>query len=633
MGSDPIVERIKTEIDIVDYIGRFVSLRKGGKDYVGICPFHNEKTPSFTVIPDKKFFHCFGCKSTGDVIKFAMQFKGLSFPDAKSELAREIGIETKEDPRKREAREREDRAIKFCTFVRDVFHQSLASPAADATRRYLQERGISPDEANDWKLGFGLNTDELYARMAQANFPKAALKAAGFTNEDGSRHLFESRLVFPIEDGRGRVIAFGARRIGDGHGPKYINARDSLLFAKKKTLFGWSRAQEQTRRTKSLIVVEGFMDVLACHRAGLTNAVASLGTAFTDEHAKLCSRFTDSVTLAMDRDSAGERGLFKAAEHLLQHKVKCKVAELPEGEDPDSLLRAQGNAALEARMSQASGVVETVLLELKSQGQLNVEAKLQALERLSPLIAAIGSGLEFDLYIEEVAQEIGLSTDKIREAVEASKRTATKQRQNTEANVSNPPPSMDMPPFPEEPPPFISDGAPSDMPAFEQGPPIHHPAAQSAPALSPSERRRRLAEEDCVKELFLYPELRLRFDELAQFAYTDEIEDLLESLAANQDGDVGTLLKSLELQDQFRSRLQSIVPANAASETQQKERAERTFDNVKIKLQVIHKEAAIERLQRQIAEAEHSGDSVEELIRRLQEHQRQRRHLLSQLRR
>lgn len=632
MSSDPIVERIKNEIDIVDFIGRFVSLRKGGKDYVGLCPFHNEKSPSFTVIPDKKFFHCFGCKSTGDVIKFAMDFKGLSFPDAKAELAREIGIETREDPKKKQAREREDRAIQFCTFIRDVFHQSLASPAADATRRYLQDRGISPEEANHWKLGFGLNTSELYKRMAQANFPKTALKASGFTNDDGSRHLFESRLVFPIEDGRGRVIAFGARRIGDGHGPKYINARDSFVFEKKKTLFGWSRAQEQSRKTKSLIVVEGFMDVLACHRAGITNAVASLGTAFTEEHAKLCSRFTDSVTLAMDRDSAGERGLFKAAEHLLHHKVKCKVAKLPEGEDPDSLLRTQGKPALEACMSQTNGVVETVLSDLKSQEQLSVETKLQALERLSPLIAAIGSGLEFDLYIEEVAQEIGLSTQKIREAVEESKRLSSTQRRRVEGSETHLPP-VELPPFPDEPPPFIPEAVVSEMPPFEEGPPAGHPTALSIPTLSPGERRRRLAEEDCIKELFLYPELRLRFDELAQFAYTDHIEDLLESLASNQSADIAALLTSLELHEPFRSRLLSMTPARSANETQQEERAEKTFDAVKIKLQVLHKEAAIERLQHQISEAEHQGDSVEELIRRQQEHQKQRRHLLSQLRR
>ena len=197
MGSDPIIERIKNEIDIVEYIGRFVSLRKGGKDHVGLCPFHNEKTPSFQVIPDKKFFHCFGCKATGDVIKFLMQFKGLSFPDAKAELAREIGIETREDPRKKSCpRTRRTRYRIFNARARHLPSRTL-KPCRSKHCSYLQERGIAADEANRWKLGFGIPTAELYQRIEAAGFPKQALKAAGFTNEDGSRHLFESRLVFP----------------------------------------------------------------------------------------------------------------------------------------------------------------------------------------------------------------------------------------------------------------------------------------------------------------------------------------------------------------------------------------------------------------------------------------------------
>ena len=636
MGSDPIVERIKNEIDIAEYIGRFVSLRKGGKDYVGLCPFHNEKTPSFQVIPDKRFFHCFGCKSSGDVIKFLMQFKGLSFPDAKNELAKEIGIETREDPRKKAAREQEERAIAFCTFIRDTFHQALGSPAAQKTVRYLQERGIAPNEANHWKLGFGLPTPELYERIESAGFPKQALKAAGFTNEDGSRHLFESRLVFPIEDGRGRVIAFGARRIGDGHGPKYINARDSQIFQKKRTLYGWYRAQEQLRRTKSLVVVEGFMDVIACHRAGLTNTVASLGTAFTPDHAELCSKFAETVLLAMDQDSAGERGLYKAAEYLLERKVKCKVVELPEGEDPDSLLREQGPHALEERFNNAQGIIESTLRELKDGGQLSVEAKLGALEKLSPLIAAIGSGLEFDLYIEEVSQEIGLPSEKIRDAVNAAKRKPKAQPAEPSPQPfpqgPEPPPGFgEMPSFSEEPPPFFEDVQSPEFPPFESAPPQSVTGPQG-PTLSPGERQRRLAEEACLEELFLYPELKLRFDELAQFSYTEQVEELLQELAESS-GELSQALDSIEIDPKLKQRLRSIAPAKTDGELQQKERAESTFEAVKIRLQVIHKEAAIERLQHQIAEAEHQQAPVEELIRRQQEHQLQRRHLLSQLRR
>ena len=633
MGSDPIIERIKNEIDIVEYIGRFVSLRKGGKDHVGLCPFHNEKTPSFQVIPDKKFFHCFGCKASGDVIKFLMQFKGLSFPDAKAELAREIGIETREDPRKKAAREQEERAIAFSTLVRDIFHQGLSSPAAQNTVRYLQERGIAADEANHWKLGFGVPTAELYQRIEAAGFPKQALKVAGFTNEDGSRHLFENRLVFPIEDGRGRVIAFGARRIGDGHGPKYINARDSKIFQKKKTLYGWSRAQEQMRRTKSLNVVEGFIDVIACHRVGLTNTVASLGTAFTQEHAELCSKFTETVLLAMDRDSAGERGLYKAAEYLLEQKLKCKVVGLPEGEDPDSLLRTQGRQALEATFESAEGIIEATLSELKEGGSLSVEAKLNALERLSPLIAAIGGGLEYDLYIEEVAQEIGLPAEQIRTAVQAAKRKPKTARSDGPPPPFPPaemPPS-DFPPFQDGPPPEFNEGPPPDMPAFESAP-QHEGFEFRAPTLSTGERRRRLAEEACLEELCLYPELKLRFDELSQFAYTEAVEELLQKLAEEK-GELREAMQSIDMDPKLRGRLLSIEPAKTAGEVQQKERADSTFEAVKIKLQVTHKEVAIERLQQQIAEAEHHGDPVEELIRRKQEHQLQRRHLLSQLRR
>ena len=388
-----------------------------------------------------------------------------------------------------------------------------------------------------------------------AGFPKQALKAAGFTNEDGSRHLFENRLVFPIEDGRGRVIAFGARRIGDGHGPKYINARDSKIFQKKKTLYGWSRAQEQMRRTKSLNVVEGFIDVIACHRVGLTNTVASLGTAFTQEHAELCSKFTETVLLAMDRDSAGERGLYKAAEHLLEQKLKCKVVGLPEGEDPDSLLRTQGRRALEATFESAEGIIEATLSELKEGESLSVEAKLNALERLSPLIAAIGSGLEYDLYIEEVAQEIGLPAEKIRAAVQAAKRKP-KTAQSDGPPPSFPPgevPPGDFPPFQDGPPPEFNEGPPPDMPAFESAP-QHEGFEFRKPTLSTGERRRRLAEEACLEELCLYPELKLRFDELSQFAYTEAVEELLQKLAEEK-GELREAMQSIDMDPKLRGRL------------------------------------------------------------------------------
>ena len=367
------LDELRARVGLVGLIGRRVKLVRRGREHTGLCPFHNEKTPSFTVSEDKGFYHCFGCGAHGDVIGFAMQTEGLSFPEAVEKLAAEAGLAVprmaRESP---EAGERRERLLACLEAATGWYEEQLAAVGGVEARGYLERRGLGDGTVGAFRLGFAPSER---GRLRQA------LKARGFADDllaeagliklpeaDGEgppggaepRDYLFNRVVFPIEDQRGRVVAFGGRTLGDAKA-KYLNSPDGPLFHKGRLLYNWARAREAARGGAELLVVEGYMDVIALAEAGLQAAVAPLGTALTEEQIALLWRLADEPVLCLDGDAAGQRAAARAAERalpLLEPGKSLRFALLPAGEDPDSLVRARGAVAMRRVLDGALPMVE-----------------------------------------------------------------------------------------------------------------------------------------------------------------------------------------------------------------------------------------------------------------------------------
>ncbi|HVN72900.1 MAG TPA: DNA primase, partial [Desulfomonilia bacterium] len=334
------VERVKTASDIVAVISEYVHLKKKGKSFWGLCPFHSEKTPSFHVDPDKQIYKCFGCDRGGDVITFVMDKKGLSFAEATAELALKAGITLEADNKKQPASEKKvyyDANKAAMAF----FEQQLASSKGEAARTYLSGRGISGDTIKAFRLGFAPDTwDSLAAYLRSKGIPQAAAEKAGLIaprKTGGFYDRFRGRIMFPIIDLTGEVIGFGGRIISEGE-PKYLNTPESPIFEKKRVLFNLHAARNLIRQGGA-VVVEGYMDVISLANAGFTASVATLGTALGEDHVRLLRRFTDDITLVFDGDSAGRNAMVRALEPFLESDVIPKVVILPQGKDPDDVAR------------------------------------------------------------------------------------------------------------------------------------------------------------------------------------------------------------------------------------------------------------------------------------------------------
>src|SRR6266446_5784277 len=346
------LDELRQRCSLADIVGRRVRLIKRGREYVGLCPFHNEKTPSFNVVEDKGFFHCFGCGAHGDVIGFLMQNGGLGFREAVEQLAGEAGLEVpKSTPQERERAQRQidlqDAMEAACVF----FAEQLEAPAGKAGLAYFQQRGLDAATIRRFRLGFAPDGREALKRALAGKIPEALLVEGGLLRrpEDGGStyDYFRNRVIFPIGDRSGRIIAFGGRVIGDGQ-PKYLNSPETPLFQKGRVLYGWAAARANAAKEPSAIVTEGYMDVIALHRAGFGTAVAPLGTALTEAQLEELWKLSPEPVLCFDGDNAGQRAMIRALHRalpLLQPGRSLRFAGLPSGEDPDSLIRTGGKPA------------------------------------------------------------------------------------------------------------------------------------------------------------------------------------------------------------------------------------------------------------------------------------------------
>ncbi|GAB4196320.1 MAG: DNA primase [Wenzhouxiangellaceae bacterium] len=394
---EAFIEELLDRIDIVDVIQRRVPLKPAGREFHACCPFHEEKTPSFTVSPQKQFYHCFGCGAHGTAIGFLMQFEGLEFVDVVEDLAHSAGMPIPQRQQSKPPSPSYTPLSKAC----DFFQQQLQQ--APAARRYLQQRGVNQAMIEQFQIGYASPANDALGRhLRQQQFSPAVLEQAGLIN--GQRDRFRDRIMFPIHDRRGRVIAFGGRALGD-LGPKYLNSPETDVFHKGRELYGLFQARQRSRPQR-LVVVEGYMDVVALTQAGLDGAVATLGTATTAIQVERLFQTSSDVVFCFDGDNAGRKAAWRALESALpQLRAGRQVSFLllPEGEDPDTLIRARGLDDFLQRLDQASPLSEYFFQHLGEGIRLDsVDGRAQLVALAQPYLEKMPAGVFRDLMAQEL---------------------------------------------------------------------------------------------------------------------------------------------------------------------------------------------------------------------------------------
>jgi DNA primase len=415
------VEEIKNRASIVDLVSEYVTLKKAGRNFVGLCPFHKEKTPSFTVTPDRQMFYCFGCGEGGGVFTFLMKISQMTYPEAVRHLAKKTGVVISERISQKERQEVSDREqlIRINEMATGHYARNLVSPSGKEALAYLRKRGFHEETVRAFRLGFALNgwhhlRDFFEKEKASLeNAEKAGLLVSG---KDG--HLydrFRGRLMFPVEDVSGRVIAFGGRIIGAGE-PKYLNSPESDVYVKGRNLYALNRAKEAIRRQGCVIVVEGYFDLISLWNAGITHVVATLGTALTKEQIDLIGRYTTHVVALFDPDEAGRKALTRSLELFLAGNLNTRALVLPEGLDPDDYIRAYGGDRLLELINGAPSMVDYYIDHvLGDQG--GFEKDRDSLRRAVAFIKHIENVVDRNLFIKRVSEKLGIDQDLLKKEI------------------------------------------------------------------------------------------------------------------------------------------------------------------------------------------------------------------------
>jgi len=427
-ARDEAVETIRQRIDIVELVSRYVKLKKVGSNYTGLCPFHAEKAPSFTVSPRKGFFHCFGCKASGDVFSFLMKIEGKDFPEVLQELADRAGVEL---PQRRPAdirgREEGRRQLEINQVAADYYHRQLLDPGVGRRARdYLKQRGLGEDFVRRFVLGYapggwqGL-CDHLQHEKASLE-DAAALGLLG-KGSRGFYDIFRDRLIFPIVGLDGKVRGFGARILDSKEeGPKYINSRQSRVFDKSEILYGLQPARAAIQSGGEAVLVEGYFDVLTPAAAGVEKVIATCGTALTENHARILRRFCEKVITVFDADEAGLAASYRSARIMLEQDLSPYMVTLPAGEDPDSFVRGEGGDAFSRLIAGARPTIEVLAETAFREAGDDVEARTRALKKLLPLLSACRDRLRLGNYTHMLADRFSVGEDYIRQAVQQSRR-------------------------------------------------------------------------------------------------------------------------------------------------------------------------------------------------------------------
>ena len=414
---DHVIDEIRARVDIVDVVSERVKLMRSGRRYRGLCPFHAEKTPSFYVDPEKQLYHCFGCQAGGDIFRFVMDLEKATFGEALKKLAERAGISAEllapSPEAARQAKEREAlyRAVETAAAY---FVKCLFSRKGEPARAYLKKRGLTEKSVRAFRLGYASpEWHDLERYLEEQGIAPELAHKAGLLgrSERGYYDWMRDRVIFPITDHQGRVVGFGGRTIS-GDKAKYVNSPESPIFSKRNNLYGLHVAKEALRKTGRVVIVEGDMDVVGLFEKGFTPAVASLGTAFTEEQAKLVKRFAGEAYLAYDADKAGEAAALRGLDILEREGVAVRVVRLPEGEDPDSFIRSRGLAAFNERIAEAVPLVEyKIEVALDACDVSTVEGRVKATRRVLPVLAGIESPVAREGYISQVAGRLGVTVE------------------------------------------------------------------------------------------------------------------------------------------------------------------------------------------------------------------------------
>ncbi|MFQ5416932.1 MAG: DNA primase [Myxococcota bacterium] len=421
--AEETIAQIRDRVDIVDLVGRFVSLKQAGRNHKGLCPFHDEKTPSFNVRPDRGSFYCFGCHEGGDAISFLVKIENLSFPEAVRALGRQVGIEIAES----DSRDRgeSERLIAANAAAQSCYREALAS-APNPGAAYLASRGIDADVIERFGLGFAPERwDTVVQALRAAHIAEADGAKAGLLCErssGGHYDLLRGRVTFPIHDVRGRVIGFGGRAIGDGQEPKYLNTPESPVFHKREAFYGFPASLEPIRRKGRAVVVEGYFDLIALHRAGIEEVVATCGTALTEQHARNLRRRTHEVVVLFDGDEAGQRAAVRSLEVLLPQGLRARAAALPRGDDPDTFLAREGAEVLSKLVEEAPSALDIAIRRAVSGGCGTAWEKADAVAAVAPLIALVPSEVERAEHCNQVALAVGSEARHVEAAVRKAAR-------------------------------------------------------------------------------------------------------------------------------------------------------------------------------------------------------------------
>ncbi len=416
---DNIKSLVRESADIVEVINEYVSLKKAGTRFVGLCPFHSEKTPSFSVNPHRQFFHCFGCGESGDVFSFIMKYHHLEFPEALKTLADKYQIALPEKNMSQEDKKRLQERESLYTVNEaavDLYQRCLASgEGATAARKYLEQRGVPGAFVEKYRLGFAPSADVVgwsyqTDNLRRLSLSQKAIEKAGLAVEKergGFYDRFRSRIMFPLLDMTGRVVAFGGRIIGEGK-PKYMNSPESLVFEKSRLLFGLYQHKEAIRKARTALVVEGNFDLLLLAVHGIDNVVAPLGTSLTKHHVNSLRGYCSEVVLLFDADAAGLKAAMRSIPFFLAEQLDCRIAVLPEGQDPDSLVREEGKAGIMRHVDAASPLAEFFFDTLVQRHGLTLSGKGKIIQELKPVLEEAADASQKALMVAHFSEKLGL---------------------------------------------------------------------------------------------------------------------------------------------------------------------------------------------------------------------------------
>ena len=414
--SEEIIEEVRQSNDIVDVVSQYMNLKRSGRNYFGLCPFHNEKSPSFSVSPDKQIFHCFGCGVGGNVISFIMKIEGINFVEAVQMLAERVNIQlpTLNNSGDSIKEELKAKVYKVNEFTAQFYHKNLYSSNAKIAQEYVKKRKLTNETLEAFQIGFSGKFNELYTELKKQGFEDREILESGLVNKnDNGKYIdrYRNRLMFPICDVRGRVIAFGGRVLDDSK-PKYINSPENVVYSKGRNLFGLNVAKKVD--LKKLLIVEGYMDVISLHQRGIKNVVAPLGTALTSQQGFLLRKNAEQIILSFDSDEAGLNAKIRAIDILQNMGCDIRVLQMEGAKDPDEYIIKYGNARFQNLIEKAISILEFKVKILRNKYDIkNVNDKIKFLNEIAKLISNIDNTMEREIYIERIAKEYDISKEAI----------------------------------------------------------------------------------------------------------------------------------------------------------------------------------------------------------------------------